>query len=165
MYKSADISSCGKYRYSLSRMWGSSNQGIVYGYFGINPSTADASIDDATVKKWIGFTKRNNGRGFLVGNAFAYRATNVKDLSKTDNPVGENNILYIQKIINTVDVIVPCWGNSSKVSKNLRPQLEIILDQILKSGKPVKIFGKTKSGDPLHPQMLAYSTSLIDYTR
>ena len=66
---SAVISSCGTYRYRLER--DVSMDGIVFAYFGVNGSTATATEDDHTVTKWIGFTKLNQGRRFIVGNAFA----------------------------------------------------------------------------------------------
>jgi hypothetical protein len=36
-------------------------------------------------------------------------------------------------------------------------------DQIFASGKPVKIFGLTKGGDPLHPLFLGYETPLVPW--
>jgi hypothetical protein len=69
----AIISPCGLYRYRLERTVAMT--GPVYAFFGVNPSTADASIDDATVRKWIGFTKKWGGSRFIVGNVFAYRST------------------------------------------------------------------------------------------
>ena len=53
---SAVLSPCGQYRFRLERTI--SMEGPVYAFFGINPSTADANLDDATVRKWIGFCKR-----------------------------------------------------------------------------------------------------------
>ena len=75
MTKSAIISHCGTYRYRLDRMV--SDSGPVYAFFGVNPSTADASVDDATVRKWRGFVQRWGGSRFIVGNVFAYRATGI----------------------------------------------------------------------------------------
>lgn len=69
---SAIISKCGMYRYRLER--DVQPEGLVFGYFGVNGSTATATEDDHTVRKWIGFTKVNGGRRFIVGNAFAFRA-------------------------------------------------------------------------------------------
>ncbi|MGM3851662.1 DUF1643 domain-containing protein, partial [Salmonella sp. NW36] len=73
---SAIISKCGMYRYRLER--DVQPEGLVFGYFGVNGSTATATEDDHTVRKWIGFTKVNGGRRFIVGNAFAFRATDVR---------------------------------------------------------------------------------------
>jgi len=75
-FMSAIISPCGKFRYRLER--DVQPEGKVFAFFGVNPSTADASLDDATVRKWIGFSKVNGARRFVVGNVFAYRSTDVK---------------------------------------------------------------------------------------
>ncbi len=45
----AVLSPCSLYRYRLERDVQLAGQ--VFAYFGINPSTADATLDDATVRK------------------------------------------------------------------------------------------------------------------
>ena len=83
---SATISECGKYRYRLDLEVCES--GLTFAYFGFNGSTATATQDDHTVKKWIGFTGRNGGRRFIVGNVFGYRTALVNELKSVDDPVG-----------------------------------------------------------------------------
>lgn len=162
---SAIISSCGLYRYRLERSI--KEDGLTFAYFGINPSTADAEINDATVRKWRGFTERNGGGRFIVGNVFAFRSTDVKGLNSAIDPIGKENIIHICEIINDADVIVPCWGSRGKLPMRLRPRLDsfkrLILNCAEQCEKPVKVFGFAKSGDPLHPQMLGYATPLIDW--
>jgi hypothetical protein len=106
---SAIISDCGKYRYRLDR--DVQEEGIIIAYFGINPSTAAANIDDQTIRKLTGFTKLNNGRKFIVGNVFPYRATNVKELATVDNLFsdGDTYINHLIDIIEEADILVPCW--------------------------------------------------------
>ncbi len=158
---SAIISDCGKYRYRLER--DVAMDGKLFAYFGINPSTADASINDATVRKWIGFTKVNGGRGFIVGNVFAYRSKDVKILAEASDPIGQDNDMHLQAITESADILVPCWGNEDKVPRALRHNFAYVLKLLRASGKPIKVFGITKSGGPTHPQMLGYSTPLIDW--
>jgi hypothetical protein len=43
---SAIISMCGQYRYRLERVL--AEHGIVVAYFGVNPSTAGAEVEDQT---------------------------------------------------------------------------------------------------------------------
>ena len=164
MEKGALLSECKKYRYSLRREW--KEEGLLFGYIGINPSTADADIDDATVRKWIGFTERNGGRGFMVGNVFAYRATDVKELRDCEDPVGKFNYSYLMTLCQKVDVIVPCWGNISKVPKQLRWAFKDvchILDNKHKNYN-LKSFGLSKSFHPKHPLMLGYDTQLEEFS-
>ena len=170
----AIISECGKYRYRLEREV--QVEGKVLAYFGINPSTADAALDDATVRKWRGFTLRNGGRKFIVGNVFAFRATNVNavrshyigDLRKGESGSLESQLeaesCYWQDVLGDADILVPCWGNRSKVPAQLRGRVDLLLRILLGSGKPVMHFGVTASGDPKHPLMLGYDTALIPWT-
>lgn len=159
---SAVLSKCNKYRYKLYREI-DTVKGLTIAYFGINPSTADATIDDATVRKWRGFTERNNGKRFIVGNVFAYRSTDVNGLSKTTNPIGVDNHKYLSEIIYEADILVPCWGSRNKLPKNLRSELDNFMNLLKQSGKPLFCLGKTTSGDPKHPLMLGYSTQLIKW--
>ncbi|QEM41057.1 hypothetical protein [Pseudomonas phage vB_PaeM_RP7] len=158
---SAIISECGKYRYRLDRGCSPPFEGSkVYAYFGVNPSTADASTDDATVRKWRGFTERNGGHRFIVGNVFCYRATDVKELRKVDDPFGPESVDYFQSILAEADILVPCWGSLSKLPKHLRGCPPQLLQWMLRSGKPVMCFGLTRCDQPKHPLMLGYDTPL-----
>lgn len=156
---SAIISDCGKYRYRLEREVGM--DGPVYAFFGVNPSTADATVNDQTVGKWIGFTKKWGGSRFIVGNVFAYRATDVRELAAAFLPSGLDNAEHLSRIAQDADILVPCWGNRSKVQKGLRYHFDNTLVALRRTGKPLMCFGKTMNGDPLHPLMLGYDTPLV----
>lgn len=157
---SAVISDCGLYRYRLEREV--QQEGLVFAYFGVNPSTADASIDDPTVRKWRGFTQRNGGRKFIVGNVFAYRATDVNALGAVTPHAAEGPEQwgYLFDIMGDADVLVPCWGGREKLPKNLHPFLLDLSNELAATGKALMCFGTTKSGDPKHPLFLPYETEL-----
>lgn len=157
----AIISDCGFYRYRLDRDM--LQNGIVFAYFGINPSTAEHEIEDQTTKKWRGFTVKNGGSRYIAGNAFAFRSSLVKDLLMAVDPVGPENDRYLREIIAEADMLVPCWGNETKAPKKLRYQFAQLKAMLIESGKPIKIFGLTNTGCPKHPQMLGYDTPLIEY--
>jgi len=158
---SAVISQCGQYRYRLDRTVGM--DGPVYAFFGINPSTADAQLDDATVRKWIGFTKTWGGSRFIVGNVFAFRSTDVRRLASAHDPVGSDNAAHVFKIIADADVLVPCWGSTDKVPKDLRGEFFTMTLRLIDSGKPVMHLGMTRSSDPKHPLLLGYGTPLVPW--
>lgn len=159
---SAVLSECQRYRYRLEREIDLTRE-LIIAYFGVNPSTADAQQDDSTVRKWIGFTKVNNGRRFIVGNVFGYRATDVNALAKIDDPVGPDNESHLNEIIAEADILVPCWGSRKKLPKSLYGQIDITMNLIQRSGKSVMVFGFTESGDPKHPLMLSYDTKLVHF--
>lgn len=161
---SAILSQCGLYRYRLERGICEPFEGSkTFAFFGIDPSTADASLDDATVRKWRGFTQRNGGHRFIVGNVFSYRATDVRHISGNIEAKGPGHLGHLIGIIGDADVLVPCWGNSGKVAPRLRPSIAELLSILLGSGKPVMHFGLTASGDPKHPLMLGYDTPLMPW--
>lgn len=68
----ATVSEDGLYRYDLGRRW---TDGPLLGYVMCNPSTADDVIDDPTIRRCIGFAKREGLAGIVVRNLWAYRAT------------------------------------------------------------------------------------------
>ncbi|MES2634083.1 MAG: DUF1643 domain-containing protein [Pseudomonadota bacterium] len=159
---SAIISECGKYRYRLERTV--AMEGPVYAFFGVNPSTADAELDDATVRKWTGFVKRWGGSRFIVGNVFAYRATDVRELAiAPGHAIGPENIRHLREIAAAADICVPCWGSRAKLPQELHPSLKHMERELRATGKPLAHFGLTASGDPKHPLMLGYDTPLIDW--
>lgn len=173
--KAAAISECGKYRYMLERdvvhteetglmvrMFGqaAAPKELTVAFFGINPSTADAMLDDATVRKWNGFCARLPATRFIVGNVFSYRSTDPKALARTPFPQGPQHYTYQKRIIDQADILVPCWGGRSKVPKRLQPYIDQLLASLHRSGKPVMHFGLTDGGDPLHPLFLPYTTQL-----
>lgn len=158
---SAIISSCGHYRYRLER--DSEAPGHTVAVFGVNPSTADATTDDATVRKWRGFAMRNGWTRIIVGNAHAYRAKNVGELKAVPDPVGPDNWTWLEKIIQQADVLWPCWGSRDKLPRELHTNLYRLKQMILGSGKPVVILGLTKTGDPMHPLMVGYDTALTPW--
>ncbi|WP_244828927.1 DUF1643 domain-containing protein [Caballeronia sp. TF1N1] len=160
---SAVFSSCGAYRFRLER--DVQMDGLTFAYFGVNPSTADARLDDATVRKWIGFTKVNGGRRFIVGNVSAVRATDVRELSRLllSPEQYRENLQHLLQIIADADVLIPCWGCRSKVPRHMHNDFDTVLAMLLTSGKPVRHFGLTKGGDPKHPLMLGYNTPMVDW--
>ena len=73
MEKDAMISDCGKYRYLLRRAW---DHTLPRGLFVmLNPSTADAEVDDATIRSCIRLCRSWSFGSFEVVNLFGWRAT------------------------------------------------------------------------------------------
>lgn len=151
------------YRYRLDRVVDASLPRTVM-YVGINPSTADATNDDATVRKWKGFTRRLGCGRFVVGNVFAYRTTDVRALQYVAYPVGMDNSAALHTLMLESDIIVPCWGDRGKVPARLREQIDytygLLVGHATATGKPMYRFGRTKNGDPKHPLMLGYDTNM-----
>jgi len=159
----AVLSPCGLFRYRLDRDVQAS--GLVIVYCGVNGSTATGDEEDQTTMKWRGFTLRNGGSRYIAINPFGFRATDVRQLASAADPVGPLNDFYVDQALAEADLIVPCWGNRSKVPERLRHHFNAMLRRMQATGKPMKTFGLTKSGDPKHPLMLSYDTPLIDWAQ
>jgi len=158
---SAVISPCGRYRHRLDRTV--QLDGIVAALFGINPSTADAVVNDHTISKEVGFAKMLGWRRIIKGNVFDYRATDVRELAQVSEPVSQHNERYLRQIAAEADVLVPCWGNTGKVPRALRGQFAQTLELLRATGKPILCFGLTSGGHPRHPLMLGYDTALVPF--
>lgn len=158
---SAIISMCGKYRYRLERPGdGNGSTAVIM----VNPSTADATEDDATIRKLLGFGLRNRWGRIIVGNLFAYRATDVRELSKAPDPVGPENDDHLIKILAECDQVIVAWGPISKQPKNRRNRFWDVLGLIYGAGlDPLSIGDPAKCGHPKHPLMLSYSLPIQEW--
>src|SRR5271154_3410516 len=96
MISTADISEDGLYRYWLTRTWDPTKP--VLNWIMLNPSTADANKDDATIRRCMNFAKHWHYGGIAVYNLFAFRATDPKVLLKTQHKTGLRNFTCLQAI-------------------------------------------------------------------
>ena len=158
---SAVLSPCGVYRYRLDRDTGLFADGPQVCWIMVNPSTADAETDDATIRKVRGFTERMGYNRLIVGNIFAFRATDVRQLKAADDPVGPENHLHLAAMIEAADRVVFAWGASGKMPPQWHDQF--LLVSTLVSGQPEKgpfAFGRCNDGHPRHPLMTPYQQPL-----
>lgn len=158
MIKTATISDCGKFRYALGRRWSSGSK--LLGYVMLNPSTADAEQDDATIRRCIKFAQAHGYDALEVVNLYAYRATKPIDLRKAGYPVGPQNDTMIEHVAKMADAMCVAWG--ANVAGLERPQ--IVLPMLRRIGVPVICLKVTRSGYPQHPLMLASACRLQPFT-
>jgi hypothetical protein len=161
---SAIISDCGRYRYRLERNTGGPG-GFVTAVIMVNPSTADAELDDATIRKLKGFARANRWGRIIVGNLFALRATDVRVLAKVDDPIGPDNDDHLRNIIVEADRVIVAWGPRSKLPPRLRNRYLAVLSMLRRfETKPECIGPPAKDGHPRHPLMLPYSSPILPWT-
>lgn len=135
----AVISGCGQYRYLLSRQIGLSDR--VVAFIGLNPSTADATHDDPTIRRCIGFAKRRDAGLLLMVNLFALRSTDPRALRRHTAPVGPDNDTWIDRAVSMADIAIAAWGNggtlmgrSNDVRRRFHGRLEALA--ITNTGMP-----------------------------
>jgi hypothetical protein len=155
----ADLSECGRYRYRLWREVDPDNVRSCL-FLMLNPSTADATVDDPTIRKCIGFCKRwGYGRLFVV-NLFAFRSTSPAGLLGIENPSGPDNDAYLEAELACAHRVVFAWGSHHEIRHLVeRRMFEVrrIFDRHPVLGDKTVTFGRCKDGNPRHPLMLPYA--------
>ena len=152
MTGSAVISYDRLYRYRLTRSWDPTKETIAW--IMLNPSTADATNDDATIRRCISFSKREGAGQMIVMNLFAYRTAYPKALWKEAKPVGLQNNMWLSMIPDNVRVIAAWGAQSHPKFYPRRNEVRAMFDGRL------WCLGKTLGGHPRHPLRLAANTPL-----
>lgn len=153
MKKNADISECQQYRYSLERIW--DQEKPLVGFIGLNPSTADCTEDDPTIRRCIEFAKSWGAGGIYMTNLFAYRATSPSAMMEQENPIGQENDNHLTQLHNKTDKIVACWGNNGSHRDRANQVKELLKTDLL-------CLGKNKTGEPKHPLYVKGDTELTN---
>lgn len=148
----AEFSPCGKYRYCLWRIWDESLPRIVF--IGLNPSTADANLDDPTIRRVKRFAKDWGYGGVYMMNLFAMTSPNPKDLLTCPDPIGENDS-WLLKISAQVTTVLFAWG-SFKQAKDRAYVVSKMFSQAV-------CLGITADGSPKHPLYIKADTLEINY--
>lgn len=152
--RDAVISECGTFRYLLRRTWDAKQPRLLYVM--LNPSTADAEIDDATIRSCIRLAKGLGYGSFEVVNLFAFRATDPENLAKATDPIGPNNDSSIERAVGRCDMVVCAWGAHPMAARRSAD-----VRNTLRSFRPaVFCLGKTKAGAPKHPLYIKSGTPL-----
>lgn len=159
METGANISACGQYRYFLWRKWGEMRAGCPPVVFVmLNPSTADETQDDPTIRRCVGFAKREMAQAVFVMNLFAFRSTDPKQLAVCADPVGPENDAEMSRLLKDGHATVICAWGAAPVAKERAKQF---LD--LMAGRQMYCLGTTKSGAPRHPLYVPADQPLVPF--
>lgn len=149
--RSARLSRCGRYRYALWRIWDSELPRLCI--VGLNPSTADATIDDPTIRRCIDFARRWKFGSIAMANLFAFRSTSPEALRASENPVGPANDRWIARLVEESGGVLAAWGNGGSLMGR---------DRVVRAKLPKLLsLGFTKSGQPRHPLYVAAATQPV----
>lgn len=148
--KGAEFSECRTYRYALWRDWDWQSYGNRVMFIGLNPSTADETEDDPTIRRCIGFAKSWGFGGLVMMNAYAFSATDPKVMKAADDPVGPGNDEAFGYRQTQCGLIVAAWG------AHCTPEREKEVCNAIR--KPIYCLGTTKAGRPKHPLYLRADT-------
>lgn len=158
--KTAHISDCGAYRYRLTRFWGPEH---ALPFAMLNPSTADANLDDPTIRRCMGFARREKAGGIIVVNLYGLRATEPAELRKVKDPFGPDNRANIHALGKWAFLagmpIVCAWGTNGWLKSANRDTVHLLKS----TGANLVCLGTTKAGDPKHPLYIKGNQPLVPF--
>lgn len=147
------------HRYRLWRRW--HHEGPLVCFIGVNPSKADEHDDDNTVTRCIDFAQRWDFSGLLMMNAFAYVATDVRELLLAVDPIGPDNNEHLVDVAMSTRRVVMAWG-SKKSPRALHRLVQTRGAEVRALVAPLAFelghLGLNDDASPKHPLFLPRTT-------
>lgn len=138
-------------RYSLTRIWGDRNNCVLF--IGLNPSTADETNDDPTIRRVIRFAKDWGFGGVIMCNLFTQVTADPKELV-IDTPF-EITQRAIANHFYQAKMYVAAWGNFKQAEQRGK-EVKKWLSQMY----ALKI---NKNGSPRHPLYVPANTKPVKF--
>ncbi|MBW4461377.1 MAG: DUF1643 domain-containing protein [Nodosilinea sp. WJT8-NPBG4] len=151
--RSATFDSTGRYRYSLERRWSTAP---ILAIVMLNPSQADSSVDDPTIRRCIGLAQGWGFGAIAVGNLFAYRSPHPKTLRQIEDPIGLENDAALSTAAQQAEQILLAWGNWGSWLGRDRSVLTLLTPHQAKC----RCLGQNLTGQPRHPLYVPRHTIL-----
>lgn len=157
MRMDALISPCGIYRYWLSRVWDESRP--CGAWIMLNPSTADATVDDPTIRRIVGFSQSWGWGGAKVFNLFALRSPKPSALTEHSDPIGPENDRHLAGIACDLPVIA-AWGQWGDHLDRAR-RVCAMFDE---TGVKLQCLAVNNGGSPKHPLYVPGQVRPVPYS-
>lgn len=160
--RGALLSGDGVYRFRLWRIW--DDDLLPTAFLMLNPSTADATEDDPTLRRCMAFARSWGAGGVVLVNLFAFRATDPKALSVAHGSGvdvrGADRDEHLRRVFSVADTVVCGWGAHPLAAAEAPRVLALV-----PRGVEVSCLGRTASGAPRHPLYLRADTARVPYPR
>ena len=154
MQRTAEISPDRSYRYRLGRIWKPDAPACLF--IMLNPSTADANVDDATIRRCLDYAARWGYGSLLVGNLFAFRTTYPSELKAAAAPIGPDNDEHLRQLLHQAELVVCAWGTHG----GYLGRDQEVLATLNGRGQALVV---TQDGYPGHPVRLAKTLKPVPY--
>jgi hypothetical protein len=151
----ATFSPCRTWRYTLHRDVAPLTGSGRVAFIGLNPSTADETRDDPTIRRCIRFARDWGYAELVMLNAYAYRSTDPAGLWEVGDPVGPDNDEWIARESGAANLVVCAWG----VHCDEQREREVLA---LLPPRP-RVLGFTKDGHPRHPLYMRADTTPVKW--
>lgn len=156
-FESSDAVLDGDHRYALWRITDAPLPPVLF--VGLNPSTADATTDDHTIRRCRYYAERWGYGGILMGNLYTLRSTDPAALLGPDPVNGDQADVWLERMARHAGCIVACWG----ATKHPNPYRVDQVTELLTEHGDVFCLGTTAAGHPRHPSRLANDVELDVY--
>ncbi len=148
----AKFSSDRKYRYALWRIWSSEKPFVLF--IGLNPSTANETQNDPTIRRVVNFAFDWGYGGVVMCNLFGIVSTDPKILESHPDPIG-NNDLTLPYFGNLASEVVFAWGNFEQANNRAKTIARMFPD-----GRALML---NKNGTPRHPLYVKADVKRVMY--
>lgn len=139
-------SSCKRYRYTLWRTWTDDPRPRYAMFCCLNPSTADETRDDPTVRRCIQFSKDWGFQAFVMTNRFAFSATDPRDMKAAADPIGPENDYWLKTVAAGAGIVVAAWGEHGAFMDR-----STIIRGMGTTFPALHCLRLNASGEPMHP--------------
>lgn len=164
----ARLSDDRRHRFNLWRRW---DDGLLLGWVMLNPSTADASLDDQTITRCCYYARRDGYAGIYVVNLWSLRTPyptvlweqlDRYDRTLEEDPGARENDFELAFVARNdrIGAVVAGWGN---LPARARPRVEAVRTLFAGEGRQLLCCGVTKSGAPRHPSRLGNNQEITPW--
>jgi len=160
MKMAASISECGRFRWTLTRVWDDRPMLLVVMF---NPSDADHAVNDPTVTLLMHIASHNGYGGITVVNLCPLRSSTTASVFRflkevngrravgEDQQAMRDNIDAVEAQIESCNAILTAWGSMGWRAENWYSRVEESIRDAAAEGKPVFRLGVCQNGHPMHP--------------
>ncbi len=147
----AEFSDDRKYRYVLWRIWDEDKPKVLI--IGLNPSKADESVDDPTIRRVKRLAASWGFGGIYMVNLFAWVTPYPEELEACNDPVGENDH-KLKEYYSKCQEVVFAWGATETNGR---------AEKISGMFPNAKCIAKNLDGSPKHPLYVKKEAQLVSY--
>jgi len=160
MKQGAEFSEDRKYRYNLWRIWDESKPYVMF--IGLNPSTANETEPDPTIKSVIRIATNNGYGGVFMMNCFPLVSSDPIALyefyaTEIFHSHFLTNNVRLKQVSERCESVVAAWGNFDIVKDTERDK------QLMDMFPDMMALKINKNGSPKHPLYCKSDSKLIDF--
>lgn len=148
-----------RYRYTLLHEWDQLFEPRLAAVIALNPSTADESDLDPTLRRIRGFCVAKGLSGFCMLNLFAFRATDPAVMKAEPDPIGPENDRHILDWASRAELVIVAWGTHGTFLDRQTHVMRLLKE----AGITPFCWGLNQNGSPKHPLYLPGNSPLVPY--